>query len=215
MTTVDVDWWRHEREAWDAGFAPVCGMDEAGRGPLAGPVVAACVVLPPGFSPDGINDSKKLSPKRREAACLRILAEATAVGIGQVDPALIDEINILQATHLAMRLALSNLSPDILPALVLVDGLPVPNLSCAEQRALVGGDALSVSIAAASIVAKVTRDALMVQADSEFPGYGFAGHKGYGAASHLHALQSLGPCPLHRQSFAPVRAARQRLAHEP
>jgi len=215
MSTLDVDWWRHERDAWNAGFAPVCGIDEAGRGPLAGPVVAACVVLPPDFSTDGINDSKKLSPRRREAACARILAEALAVGIGQVDAPLVDEINILKATHLAMRLALSNLSPNILPALVLVDGLPVPDLPCAEQRALVGGDSLSVSIAAASIVAKVTRDALMVQADLEYPGYGFAGHKGYGAASHLHALQTLGPCPLHRQSFAPVWDARQRVAHEP
>ncbi len=207
MNICAVDWWRHERDAWAAGFAPVCGIDEAGRGPLAGPVVAACVVLPPDFPTDGINDSKKLSPKRREAACARILAQAVAVGIGQVDAPQIDEINILRATHLAMRLALENLPPDFLPALVLVDGLPVPHLPCAQQRALVGGDGLSVSIAAASIVAKTTRDALMTQADQDYPGYGFAGHKGYGAATHMQALLDLGPCPLHRRSFAPVRAA--------
>ncbi len=207
MGIPDVDWWRHEREAWNAGFAPVCGIDEVGRGPLAGPVVAACVVLPPDFSTDGINDSKKLSPKRREAACACILAEAVAVGIGQVDAPQIDDINILRATHLAMRLAISNLFPNITPALILVDGLPVPGLPCAQQRALVGGDALSVSIAAASIVAKVTRDALMTQAEQDYPGYGFAGHKGYGAATHMRALLDLGPCPLHRRSFAPVRAA--------
>ncbi len=209
MTTPNADWWRYEREAWNAGFAPVCGIDEAGRGPLAGPVIAACVLLPEGFSSDGIDDSKKLSPRQREIACARILAEAAGVGIGQVDAPLIDEINILRATHLAMRLALDNLPAHVIPALVLVDGLPVPGLPCAEQRALVGGDALSVSIAAASIVAKTTRDALMVQADQDYPGYGFAGHKGYGAASHLLALQALGPCPLHRQSFSPVRAARR------
>jgi len=207
MSTLDVDWWRHERAAWDAGFALVCGIDEVGRGPLAGPVVAACVVLPPDFSTHGINDSKKLSPKQREAACARILAEALAVGLGQVDAPQIDEINILRATHLAMRRAFIHLPLDIIPALILVDGLPVPGLPCAQQRALVGGDGLSVSIAAASVVAKVTRDALMTQADQDYPGYGFAGHKGYGAASHLQALLELGPCPLHRRSFAPVRAA--------
>lgn len=207
MSIPDVDWWRHERAAWDAGFAPVCGIDEVGRGPLAGPVVAACIILPPSFSCAGINDSKKLSPKRREAACARILAEALAVGIGQVDAPHIDEINILRAMHLAMRRAFIHLSPDIIPALILVDGLPVPNLPCAQQRALVGGDGLSISIAAASIVAKTTRDALMVQAEQDFPGYGFAGHKGYGAATHMQALMDLGPCPLHRRSFAPVRAA--------
>lgn len=207
MSTLPFDWWRHEREAWDAGFAPVCGIDEAGRGPLAGPVVAACVVLPPGFSTDGINDSKKLSPRQREAACARIFAQALAVGVGLVDAPLIDTLNILRATHLAMRRALNALPLLEMPALVLVDGLPVPDLPCAEQRALVGGDALSISIAAASIVAKTTRDALMVQAALDYPGYGFAGHKGYGAATHLQALRDLGPCPLHRRSFAPVRVA--------
>ncbi len=206
MSTGEVDWWRHERDAWAAGFSPVAGIDEAGRGPLAGPVVAACVVLPDGFSAAGINDSKKLSPSRREAACARILAEAVAVGIGSADAPLIDEINILRATHLAMRRAMGNLPSSIMPLLVLVDGLPVPGLPCAQQRALVGGDSLSVSIASASIVAKVTRDALMVQAERDYPGYGFAKHKGYGAAAHLQALDTLGPCPLHRRSFAPVRA---------
>lgn len=207
MSIPNADWWRHERMAWDAGFAPVCGIDEAGRGPLAGPVVAACVVLPPDFCTGGINDSKKLSPQKREAARTRILAEAVSVGIGVVDAPLIDEINILKATHLAMRSAFLNLSPVVLPALVLVDGLPVPGLPCDEQRALIGGDGLSVSIAAASIVAKTTRDALMVQAEIDYPGYGFAKHKGYGAATHLQALLVLGPCPLHRRSFGPVRAA--------
>jgi len=205
MKSADIDWWQCEREAWRNGYALVAGIDEVGRGPLAGPVVAACVVLPEGFSTVGIHDSKKLSPRQRETACARILDEAQAVGIGQVDAAGIDAINILQATHLAMRRALEGLSPALVPHLVLVDGLPVQGLPCRAQRAVVGGDGLSASIAAASIVAKVTRDAIMILADEEYPQYGFAGHKGYGAPVHLAALRAHGPCPLHRRSFAPVR----------
>ncbi len=182
-------------------------MDEAGRGPLAGPVVAACVALPADFPLDGIRDSKTLSPAQRERAFARILADALAVGIGQADAEEIDALNILRATHLAMRRAVEALAPALALSLVLVDGLAVPPLPCSAQRALVRGDSLSASIAAASIVAKVTRDRLMCEADLLYPQFGFAGHKGYGAPSHLAALRAHGPCPLHRRSFAPVREA--------
>lgn len=205
-----VDWWRHEREAWEAGHAVVAGIDEVGRGPLAGPVVAACVVLPEGFDTTGINDSKKLSARQRERAFERIVAEAVAVGIGQADAGEIDEVNILRATHLAMRRAMERLSPGVDVSLVLVDGLPVRGLPCKAQKAIVGGDGASASIAAASIVAKVTRDTMMTLADETYPAYGFAGHKGYGAAKHLAALKEHGPCPLHRWSFAPVRNWQER-----
>ncbi len=196
--------WRHEQLAWSAGFVRVAGIDEVGRGPLAGPVMAACVVLPPGFALDGIRDSKKLSSKQRERAEARIRAEAVAVGLGSVEPDVIDRINILQATHEAMRLAYAQLDP--LPDFVLIDGLPVRVFPCESRKALVQGDSHSVSIAAASIVAKVARDRLMCAYDAVYPEYGFAGHKGYGSAQHLDALREHGPCPLHRRSFAPVAA---------
>jgi ribonuclease HII len=196
------DPWAFERALWANGFARVAGVDEAGRGPLAGPVVAAAVVLPPGFDPAGVRDSKKLSPHAREQAFARIEQDALGVGVGIVGPADIDRLNILRATHEAMRRALGALcSPP--PDAVLVDGLPVPNLHpCC--RALVKGDDKSVSIAAASIVAKVTRDRLMAAFHDEFPVYDFARHKGYGTPQHLAALGEHGPCPLHRRSFAPV-----------
>lgn len=198
------DLWRHEDIARGQGHVLIAGLDEVGRGPLAGPVVVACVILPPDFSLTGIADSKKLSERQRERAFARIQAEALAIGLGQVEAAEIDRINILRATHEAMRRALRALS--VSPTLVLVDGLPVPNLPCPAARFLVGGDGLSASIAAASIVAKVTRDRQMVAADAQWPEYGFAGHKGYGAPKHLAALQEHGPCPLHRRSFSPVAA---------
>ena len=185
----------------------ICGIDEAGRGALAGPVVAAAVILPEGFDPTGIGDSKKLTAKQRERAYERIVAEALSYGIGQCEAAEIDTINILRATHEAMRRALATLSlaPDeVLDNLeVWVDGLPVPNLH-PNCRHLIGGDGLNVSIGAASILAKVTRDRLMVAYGAQWPEYGFAGHKGYGAATHLAALDTHGPCPIHRRTFGPV-----------
>ncbi len=200
------DLWRFERAARAQGHAVIAGLDEVGRGPLAGPVVAACVVLPDGFDLAGIRDSKKLSERQRERAYGRIMMDALAVGFGQVEADEIDRVNILQASREAMRIALRTLAPDLTPTLALVDGLPVPQLPCPAQRAIVGGDGLSVSIAAASIVAKVTRDRLMVEYDARYPAYGFAGHKGYGAPKHLAALGEHGPCPLHRRSFSPVAA---------
>ena len=204
MTTSEANLWQHEQTAWAAGFVRVAGIDEVGRGPLAGPVMAACVVLPDGFSLDGIRDSKKLSERQRERAEVRIRAEALCIGLGLVDPETIDRINILQATHEAMRLAFHQIAPS--PDCVLIDGLPVRNFPCARQQALVQGDSRSVSIAAASIVAKVARDRLMCAYDDVYPEYGFAGHKGYGSARHLDALREHGPCPIHRRSFSPVAA---------
>ena len=201
---VSVNLWRHEQVAWDAGFVRVAGIDEVGRGPLAGPVLAACVVLPPGFALDGIRDSKKLSPKQRERAEARIRAEAVSIGIGSVESETIDQINILQATHEAMRQAFRQLDPH--PDFVLIDGLPVRDFPCEGRKALVQGDSYSVSIAAASIVAKVARDRLMCAYDTVYPEYGFAGHKGYGSQKHMDALREHGPCPIHRRSFAPVAA---------
>lgn len=196
------DLWKPERALRAEGFLRIGGIDEAGRGPLAGPVVAACVILPADFDPEGIDDSKKLTALQRERAFERIAAGALSIGVGVVDSTEIDRINILRATHVAMRLAIELLS--LVPDALLVDGLPVPNLPCARQEALVGGDAASVSIAAASIVAKVTRDRMMRDYHAEYPFYGFAQNKGYSCAYHLAALAEHGPCPLHRRSFAPV-----------
>ena len=204
IEVVKTDLWQHENAASLAGFVRVAGIDEVGRGPLAGPVMAACVVLPAGFSLDGIRDSKKLSERQRERAEARIRAEAVAIGIGSVEPEVIDRINILQATHAAMRQAYGQIVPA--PDFVLIDGLPVRSFPCPGVLALVQGDSRSASIAAASIVAKVARDRLMRAYDAVYPGYGFAGHKGYGSAKHLAALAQHGPCPLHRRSFAPVAA---------
>ena len=200
------DLWLFERLARADGHLIIAGLDEVGRGPLAGPVVAACVVLPPDFDLDGIGDSKALTERQRERAEARIQREALAIGVGEVDATTVDRMNILQAAREAMRQSLRALSPTLSPTLALVDGLPIPNLPCPTQRAVVKGDSLSASIAAASIVAKVYRDALMRAWDTQYPEYGFAGHKGYGSAKHLGALQEHGPCPLHRRSFAPVAA---------
>ena len=180
---------------------PVCGVDEAGRGPLAGPVVAAAVILAPDKIPEGLNDSKILSEIRRELLLNEIFSTAF-VGIGIAEPEEIDRINILQATMIAMRRAV--LALPIRPDMALIDGNRCPELPCRAQ-AIVKGDARSLSIAAASIVAKVTRDKLMVQADKRFPVYGFAGHKGYGTKAHRQAIETHGPCPIHRRSFAPVK----------
>lgn len=180
----------------------IAGIDEAGRGPLAGPVVAAAVILDPKHPIDGLNDSKKLSAKRRDALAMEIRAHAIfAVGIAE--PEEIDRINILQATMVAMRRAVLNLS--ITPSRALIDGNRVPDdLPCPADW-IIGGDAIEPAISAASIIAKTVRDQLMIEAETRFPGYGFAGHKGYGVAKHLDAIRSLGPCAIHRYSFSPIR----------
>jgi ribonuclease HII len=186
-----------------SGFCTIAGVDEAGRGPLAGPVVAAAVILPQGFSHPRLDDSKKLSEKVR-ASLFAELSEAPDVtsAVVEVGPQEIDRLNILRATHEAMRRAVAKLLPE--PDHVLIDGLPVRPFP-KPQTALVGGDGLSLSIAAASIFAKVTRDRLMLALDAQYPQYAFAQHKGYGTALHLTRLQEHGPCPAHRRSFTPVR----------
>ena len=186
----------------DRHAGPVCGVDEAGRGPWAGPVVAAAVTLDRADVPAGLDDSKKLSPARRDSLHDAIMATAR-VGIGIADVARIDRDNILQATLWAMAEAVKAL--PVPPALALVDGNRAPGLGCPVEL-IIGGDARSLSIAAASIIAKVTRDRMMAALDQEFPGYGFARHKGYGTAAHAEALARLGVSPAHRRSFAPVRA---------
>lgn len=191
-----------EARARRQGYRVIAGLDEAGRGPLAGPVVAAAVILPEGLAIQGVDDSKKLSAGLRESLYDRIMAEAVSVGVGMIDNLGIDQINILQATLLAMEAAVAELriSPDYL----LIDGISRTALSI-PQRTVKKGDSLSISIAAASIIAKVTRDRLMLEYDGQYPGYGFAGHKGYGSAAHLAAIASLGPCPIHRLTFRGVR----------
>lgn len=195
------DLWLYEEQAKAQGYTSVAGLDEAGRGPLAGPVVAAAVVLPNGFDPEGIADSKALSAANRDESFRRIACQAEAVGVGIVGPSEIDEINILRAAHKAMRAALDELGAAF--DYVLVDGLPVPGLP-KPSLAIVKGDAKCLSIMAASIVAKVTRDRIMCELDREYPEYGFACHKGYCTKAHLAALERHGPCPIHRRSFSPV-----------
>ena len=176
----------------------ICGVDEVGRGPLAGPVVAGAVILPRDAQILYLNDSKKLTPKRREALDREIREKALAVGIGVVDSQVIDRINILQATYEAMRRAIDALA--LHPQVLLVDAVEIPGIDL-PQVPLVKGDEKSVSIAAASVVAKVYRDRMMEEAEALYPGYGFARNKGYGTAEHIRALGEKGPCPLHRQSF--------------
>ncbi len=197
------DWLLFEREAWDSGHVCLAGIDEAGRGALAGPVIAACVVLPFGKYPPGLNDSKQLTPQQREALYGPIITMARGVGVGIVDAATVDRINVLGATHQAMRLALVNLPYGLRPDLALIDGLPVVPFPL-MQWALVKGDGRSATIAAASIIAKVTRDRLMTDFARQYPDYGFDRHKGYGSPPHLNALRELGPCPIHRRTFRPV-----------
>lgn len=187
----------------ESAGGPVCGVDEAGRGPWAGPVSAGAVILNPDDLPPGIDDSKALTHARREALEVEIKARALAWGVGFASVEEIESHNILHATGLAMCRAVEALS--IPPTAALVDGNYRFNLPC-EVRTVVGGDGLSLSIAAASILAKTARDRLMVKLDAEYPGYGFAGHKGYNAPVHQEALRTLGPCPAHRRSWAPIRA---------
>ncbi|MCR5602137.1 MAG: ribonuclease HII [Lachnospiraceae bacterium] len=179
-------------------YALICGIDEVGRGPLAGPVVAGAVILPKECSILYVNDSKKLSEKKREELYDVIMSEAISVGLGCVDNIKIDEINILQATYEAMRQAIGKLSPQ--PELLLNDAVTIPGVSI-KQIPIIKGDAKSISIAAASIVAKVTRDRMMVKYDEQYPGYDFAGNKGYGSAKHIEAIKKFGPTPIHRRSF--------------
>ena len=176
----------------------ICGIDEVGRGPFAGPVVAGAVILPKDHPILYLNDSKKLSEKKREELYEVILKEAVATGIGMASPARIDEINILQATYEAMRMAISNLS--VQPDLLLNDAVTIPEIEI-MQIPIIKGDAKSVSIAAASILAKVTRDRLMVEYEKVFPGYDFASNKGYGTKAHIEGLKKLEPTPIHRMSF--------------
>ncbi len=176
----------------------ICGIDEAGRGPLAGPVVAGAVILDKTKEILYLNDSKKLSEKKREALFDEIMEKAVAVGVGIVDEKVIDDINILQATYKAMRLAIDNLK--VKPQILLNDAVIIPDVDIPQEK-IIKGDAKSVSIAAASIIAKVTRDRLMAKYDEKYPDYGFAGHKGYGTAAHIEKIKEIGPCPIHRSSF--------------
>lgn len=180
------------------GCSLICGVDEAGRGPLAGPVTAGAVILPKDCTILYLNDSKKLSEKRREELFLEIREKAVSYSVGIVGPERIDEINILQATYEAMRQAVSGLG--VVPDLLLNDAVTIPELAI-PQVPIIKGDAKSVSIAAASILAKVTRDHRMEEYDRQFPQYGFAKHKGYGTAAHVAAIREFGPCPIHRRSF--------------
>lgn len=198
MKDAPVDLWRYEREARADGFSVVCGVDEAGRGPLAGPVCAAAVILPDEVQLGGLNDSKKLTDKRRRALYDEITEKALAYGVAFASEQEIDEINILQATFLAMERAMQKLS--IQPQLALIDGNRAKEFGL-PVRTIVHGDGLSASIAAASILAKVTRDRLMEQLDAQYPQYGFAVHKGYGTRRHYDALREYGPCPIHRTTF--------------
>lgn len=191
-----------ETECRTQGFWPVAGTDEAGRGPLAGPVVAAAVILDPDNIPVGLNDSKQLSKAKREAL-FELILKTSIVSVASSSPATIDRMNILRASLDAMRRSILGLTTR--PAMILADGRDVPpGISC-PGRAVIKGDARSVSIAAASIVAKVMRDRMMEQAGELFPHYGFGGHAGYGTAAHRQAIEEHGPCPLHRMSFRPLR----------
>ena len=193
--------WKHERAARRQGALRIAGLDEVGRGPLFGPVVAAAVILAPRCRLDGLTDSKKLSEKRREEFEVQIRANAVAWAIAAVDVETIDRINIRRASLLAMRLAVEQLA--LTPDYLLIDGIDCIDWH-SPQQPIVHGDSISLSIAAASVLAKVHRDRMLIELDSQFPGYGLASHKGYGCPEHLAALARLGPTPLHRKSFSPV-----------
>ncbi len=198
MNTDKPDLWKYEHEAFADGFELVCGVDEAGRGPLAGPVCAAAVILPKDVQIDGLNDSKKLTDKKRQELFPIITEQAVAYGIAFADEKEIDEINILQATFRAMARAMNALDPK--PQLALIDGNRAADFGL-PVRTIVKGDSLSASIAAASILAKVTRDRLMEEYAERYPQYGFEVHKGYGTKRHYAALREFGPCEIHRMTF--------------
>jgi ribonuclease HII len=192
----------YERQAMAKGFQLIAGVDEAGRGPLAGPVVAAAVIFPAHGILKGLDDSKKLTPAKREELFGQVRQLAVSVGVGQASVREIDELNIYRAAQLAMERAIGGLKPQ--PDYLLTDAMPLPKLSVIPQKPLIHGDALSASIAAASIIAKVTRDRLMVDLHEKYPAYGFAGHKGYGTEEHMKAIEEKGPCPEHRLTFGPI-----------
>mgnify|MGYP000751615383 FL=1 len=193
---------RYEKELYQAGYRAIAGIDEVGRGPLAGPVVAAAVILPPGCKINGLNDSKKIPKKKHQDIYQAVMDKALAVGIGLMNSEIIDQVNIYEATKLAMKEAISQLEPQ--PEHLLIDAmrldLPI------TQTSIIKGDANSLSIAAASIVAKVTRDKLMADYDKEYPGYDFAQNAGYGTKSHLQGLERHGVTPIHRKTFEPVKS---------
>ena len=192
-----IDLWTRQLELSE-GLAPVCGVDEAGRGPLAGPVCAAAVILPEGLVIEGLNDSKKLTEKKREALYERIVSEAVSYGIAFAEVEEIEQSDILSAALLAMNRAMAQLDPQ--PALALIDGNTTRSIAV-NARSVIGGDGLCASIAAASVLAKVTRDRLMVSLAEKYPQYGFERHKGYGTRAHYAAIAEYGPCELHRRSF--------------
>jgi ribonuclease HII len=189
---------RRERRLWADGIQRVAGVDEAGVGPLAGPVVAAAVIFPPGEGIRGVDDSKRLDPRSREELGARIRDSALTWAVGRVDPVEIDRLNVYRASLEAMRRALSGLA--VRPEFVLVDGRAVPGIETPHE-VIIGGDAACHAIAAASILAKTARDALMIGFDEQYPGYGFASHKGYATRAHRDAIRRLGPCAIHRRSF--------------
>jgi ribonuclease HII len=198
---------RYERKLWRDGLLAVAGLDEAGVGPMAGPVVAAAVIFEPEAFIKGVNDSKQLKPEDRQEYFEKIHQRALGIGVGAASQGEVDELNIFWATMLASRRAVLSLLRK--PDHVLVDGRLIPELNLPQTR-IVGGDRKSFCIAAASIIAKVTRDRMMIEYDAQFPGYGFAQHKGYCTPEHFATLERLGPSPLHRRSFAPVWEAAQR-----
>jgi len=199
---MEPDLWLFENKAFQKGFSRIAGIDEAGRGPLAGPVVSAAVIIPISLQIPGMSDSKKLTPKKRNCLYEKIYDLAISVGIGIVDPFEIDRINILQAALLSMAMAVENLAPQ--PDCLLIDGIFLIS-SALPQEAIPKGDALSVSIAAASIVAKVTRDRLMERYHQDYPQFGFSKHKGYPTKAHKEAIRKFGCCPIHRKSFRGVK----------
>ncbi|EGJ38681.1 ribonuclease HII [Streptococcus sanguinis SK49] len=196
---------RYEKELYKTGFRAIAGIDEVGRGPLAGPVVAAAVILPPGCKIKGLNDSKKIPKKKHQDIYQAVMDKALAVGVGLIDNEIIDQVNIYEATKLAMKEALSKLclKPDYLLIDAMKLDIDIP------QESIIKGDANSLSIAAASIVAKVTRDKLMADYDKEYPGYDFAQNAGYGTKSHLQGLERHGVTPIHRKTFEPVKSMRE------
>jgi len=196
------DLYAYEKRAMSRGFSAIAGVDEAGRGALAGPVVAAAVILSPDGDYAGIDDSKKLTSRQREMCFDKIMSQAIAVGIGYGDSVLVDTVNILQATLQAMTEAVRSL--PVVPDFLLIDGISSPTLSIPTQT-IKKGDSASVSIASASIIAKVTRDRLMVTLGEKYPEYGFRVHKGYGSSAHMASIASFGPCPVHRMTFRGVR----------
>ena len=195
--------WQFEHEVMENGYSAIAGLDEAGRGPLAGPVVSAAVILPKGFECPGLTDSKKLTEKKRDALFPIIQEEALAVGVGIADHAEIDEINILQASLLSMKRAAEDLG--VQPDYLLIDGKFTVPMDL-PQKAIVKGDSLSISIAAASIIAKVTRDRIMAELHEKYPQYNFIKHKGYPTKAHKEAIWEHGPCPVHRMSFKGVKS---------